>query len=134
MRGFICDVQKRQSFDIFVNFLTLGIFVALDFQLIAANDKLAFWLDVHSIVDYFTIPPAFVGIYLSRQWLGLRFLRALRLISFPDILQYLSILRTSNSIRLAQLSCIFVSVWLASSGFIHLVSPTILKHRKYLLF
>ena len=52
---------------------------------------------------------------------GLRFLRALRLISFPDILQYLSLLRTSNSIRLAQLSCIFVSVWLAASGFIHLV-------------
>ena len=40
------------------------------FQCIAATDKLQFWLNIHSFVDYFTIPPAFVGIYLSRQWLG----------------------------------------------------------------
>ena len=39
-------------------------------QFVASNDKLAFWLEVHSFVDYFTIPPAFVGMYLSRQWLG----------------------------------------------------------------
>ena len=40
------------------------------FQYVASNDKLSFWLEIHSFVDYFTIPPAFVGIYLSRQWLG----------------------------------------------------------------
>ena len=33
--------------------------------------------------------------------LGLRFLRALRLMTVPDILQYLNILKTSSSIRLA---------------------------------
>ncbi len=31
--------------------------------------------------------------------LGLRFLRALRLMTVPDILQYLNILKTSTSIR-----------------------------------
>ena len=39
-------------------------------QFIASNDKLACCLDIHSFVDYFTIPPIFVGIYLNRQWLG----------------------------------------------------------------
>jgi len=40
------------------------------FQFVAANDKLWFWLDIFSIVDYFTIPPSFVAIYLDHQWLG----------------------------------------------------------------
>jgi len=53
---------------------------------------------------------------------GLRFLRALRLMSFPDILQYLNVLKTSSSIRLAQLISIVVSVWLTAAGLIHLVS------------
>ena len=52
---------------------------------------------------------------------GLRFLRALRLMNFPDILQFLSVLKTGNAIRLAQLLCIFISVWLAGAGFVHLV-------------
>ena len=90
-------------------------------KFIAAQDKLWFWLDIFSIVDYFTIPPSFVSIYLDRNWIGLRFLRVLRLMNIPDILQYLNILRTSNSIRLTQLFVMFVSIWLTAAGFIHLV-------------
>ena len=56
-------------------------------------------LELYSFVDYFTIPPSFVSIYLDRTWIGLRFLRALRLMTVPDILQYLNILKTSTSIR-----------------------------------
>lgn len=78
-------------------------------------------LELYSFVDYFTIPPSFVSIYVDRTWIGLRFLRALRLMSFPDILQYLNVLKTSSSIRLAQLVSIVVSVWLTAAGLIHLV-------------
>ena len=100
-------------------------------------------LELYSFVDYFTIPPSFVSIYLDRTWIGntaqfliaynnfhkmnmisfpgLRFLRALRLMTVPDILQYLNILKTSTSIRLAQLISIFISVWLTAAGIIHLV-------------
>lgn len=60
-----------------------------------------------------------------RVWLavvaGLRFLRALRLMSVPDILQYLNVLKTSSSIRLSQLCSIFIAVWLTGAGIIHLV-------------
>lgn len=59
---------------------------------------------------------------VSNFVLGLRFLRALRLMTVPDILQYLNILKTSSSIRLAQLVSIFISVWLTAAGIIHLVS------------
>ena len=48
---------------------SLFVFIG-SFQLIAANDKLVCWVDINSIVDYFTIPPAFVGLGLGRQWLG----------------------------------------------------------------
>lgn len=61
---------------------------------------------------------------------GLRFLRAFRLMAIPDILQYLSILRTSNSIRLAQLVTIFLSVWFAAAGFIHLVCTRLMDSLK----
>lgn len=102
--------------------LALGHTNSLSLQFIAASDKLWFMLEMYSFVDYFTIPPSFVSIYLDRTWIGLRFLRALRLMTVPDILQYLNILKTSSSIRLAQLVSIFISVWLTAAGIIHLVS------------
>ncbi|XP_053548099.1 calcium-activated potassium channel subunit alpha-1 isoform X1 [Bombina bombina] len=103
--------------------MAFNIFFLLYFGLrfIAANDKLWFWLEVNSVVDFFTIPPVFVSVYLSRSWLGLRFLRALRLIQFSEILQFLNILKTSNSIKLVNLCSIFISTWLTAAGFIHLV-------------
>uniref|UniRef100_A0A8C6PLW9 Calcium-activated potassium channel subunit alpha-1 n=1 Tax=Nothobranchius furzeri TaxID=105023 RepID=A0A8C6PLW9_NOTFU len=78
--------------------MAFNVFFLLYFGLrfIAANDKLWFWLEVNSVVDFFTVPPVFVSVYLSRSWLGLRFLRALRLIQFSEILQFLNILKTSN--------------------------------------
>jgi hypothetical protein len=40
------------------------------FQFIAASDKFWFMLEMYSFVDYFTIPPSFVSIYLDRTWIG----------------------------------------------------------------
>ncbi|VDO98626.1 unnamed protein product [Soboliphyme baturini] len=103
--------------------LAFNIFFLIYFfiRFIASTDKIWFLLEVYSFVDYFTIPPSFVAIYLERNWLGLRFLRALRLMTVPDILQYLNVMKTSSSIRLAQLVSIFVSVSLTAAGFIHLL-------------
>lgn len=113
--------------------LAFNIFFMVYFfiRFIAASDKFWFMLELYSFVDYFTIPPSFVSIYLDRTWIGLRFLRALRLMTVPDILQYLNILKTSTSIRLAQLISIFISVWLTAAGIIHLVSHTTLKVENY---
>jgi potassium large conductance calcium-activated channel subfamily M alpha protein 1 len=103
--------------------LAFNIFFMVYFfiRFIAASDKFWFMLELYSFVDYFTIPPSFVSIYLDRTWIGLRFLRAVRLMTVPDILQYLNILKTSTSIRLAQLISIFISVWLTAAGIIHLL-------------
>ena len=101
--------------------MSIAIKYSVLFQFIAASDKFWFMLELYSFVDYFTIPPSFVSIYLDRTWIGLRFLRAMRLMSVPDILQYLNILKTTTSIRLAQLMSLFVSVWLTGAGVVHLV-------------
>ena len=121
--------------------LAFNIFFMVYFfiRFIAASDKFMFMLELYSFVDYFTIPPSFVSIYLDRTWIGFRFLRAMRLMTVPDILQYLNILKTTTSIRwgnmiillhfyfrLAQLISLFVSVWLTGAGVVHLVS-----HCKY---
>ncbi|KAJ8264327.1 hypothetical protein GJAV_G00147880 [Gymnothorax javanicus] len=52
--------------------MAFNIFFLLYFGLrfIAANDKLWFWLEVNSVVDFFTVPPVFVSVYLNRSWLG----------------------------------------------------------------
>ena len=47
-------------------------FYIYDIQFIAASDKFWFMLEVYSFVDYFTIPPSFVSIYLDRTWIGIR--------------------------------------------------------------
>lgn len=90
-------------------------------RFVAAQDKLWFWLELYSLVDYFTVPPSFVAIYLGRSWLGLRFMRALRLMTLPDVLQYLNILQSGTAIRQCQLVTIFMAIWLAGSGAIHLL-------------
>ncbi|NWI12282.1 KCNU1 protein, partial [Crypturellus soui] len=90
-------------------------------RLVAADDKLRFWIELNSLVDFFTIPPVFVSYYLNKNWLGLRFLRALRLMELPQILQFLRIIKSNYSIKLSKLFAVFLSTWLTAAGFIHLV-------------
>ena len=39
-------------------------------KFVAATDKLHFMFEIGSFVDYFTIPPMFVSIFLDRTWIG----------------------------------------------------------------
>ena len=52
--------------------LAFNIFFMIYFfiRFIAASDKFWFMLELYSFVDYFTIPPSFVSIYLDRTWIG----------------------------------------------------------------
>ncbi|KAG7263110.1 LOW QUALITY PROTEIN: hypothetical protein CRUP_006414, partial [Coryphaenoides rupestris] len=58
-------------------------------------------------------------------YFGLRFIAANDKLwfwlEFSEILQFLNILKTSNSIKLVNLCSIFISTWLTAAGFIHLV-------------
>ncbi|GFT46607.1 calcium-activated potassium channel slowpoke [Nephila pilipes] len=58
--------------------LALNIFFMVYFfiRFIAASDKLWFMLELYSFVDYFTIPPSFVSIYLDRTWIARKLRRS----------------------------------------------------------
>lgn len=78
------EKNRTQQIDILLNlFFLVYFFIRVSFrswncledicktlQFIAASDKVWFLLDIYSFVDYFTIPPSFVAIYLRRNWLG----------------------------------------------------------------
>lgn len=51
-------------------------------------------------------------------------MRALWIMTVPKILKYLNVLKTSNSIHMAQLLAYLIGFWLSSAGFIHLVENT----------
>ena len=68
----------------------------------------------------FTIPPSFVALYLNRNWIGFRFLRAIRIMTTPDILQYMGLIERPRTIRIVQLASRFIAVWFAAAGAVHL--------------
>ncbi|XP_010220373.1 PREDICTED: potassium channel subfamily U member 1 [Tinamus guttatus] len=127
--AYFVDLSERETSKIYfpdnILFIDTGFnaFFLLYFglRLVAADDKLRFWFELNSLVDFFTIPPVFVSYYLKKNWLGLRFLRALRLLELPRILQFLRITKDNYSIKLSKLFAVFLSTWLTAAGFIHLV-------------
>ncbi|XP_025020973.1 potassium channel subfamily U member 1, partial [Python bivittatus] len=102
--------------DLFFNLFFLFYF---GLRFLAASDKLMFWVELNSIVDFFTITPVCMAFYLGRNWLGLRFLKALRLMELPKILQFLQITTSGTAIKLSKLLAVFLSTWLTAAGFLH---------------
>jgi len=62
-------MSHRQSPDVRQHCAHVCVCVCV-WQFIAASEKLSFLIELFSLVDYFTIPPSFVAIYLNRNWLG----------------------------------------------------------------
>ncbi|CAF1022054.1 unnamed protein product, partial [Didymodactylos carnosus] len=87
----------------------------------ASQHKRRFWFSLYAVVDMFTIPPSFVALYLNRNWIGFRFLRAIRIMNMPDILQYMGVIERPKAIRIVQLASKFIAVWFAAAGAVHLV-------------
>uniref|UniRef100_G1MSL2 BK channel n=1 Tax=Meleagris gallopavo TaxID=9103 RepID=G1MSL2_MELGA len=86
-------------------------------RFVAADDKLRFWLELNSLVDFFTIPPVFVSALLRKNCLG-----KLRL-GDPTFLTCSAFCLpiSSYSIKLSKLFAVFISTWLTAAGFVHLV-------------
>ncbi|XP_043537038.1 calcium-activated potassium channel subunit alpha-1-like [Chiloscyllium plagiosum] len=97
------------------------LFVIYPQQFIAAQDKFQFWFELNSVVDFFTIPPVIVALYFRKDCIGLRFMRSLRLLQLPEILQYLRILKRNSKIKLASLLSVFLGTWFTAAGFIHII-------------
>lgn len=101
------------------------------------NFDFGVWIFIHGLIFlpfHPHLPPLFsdeIGLVRSTVYyfkkmiqffiLGMRFFRIARILNIPEILQFLHILRSSNSIRLTRILCLLFTVWLSAAGFIHLV-------------
>ncbi|XP_078421343.1 calcium-activated potassium channel subunit alpha-1-like [Cetorhinus maximus] len=111
-------LSRLQKVDLCFNGLFLFYF---GLRFIAAEDKLRFWYELSSVVDFFTIPPVILALYFHKDCIGLRFMRSLRLLQLPEILQYLRILKRNTKIKLASLLSVFLGTWFTAAGFIHTI-------------
>ncbi|OQV20958.1 Calcium-activated potassium channel slowpoke [Hypsibius exemplaris] len=123
---FIKDVEQCQLFTNNVHQqadFAFNVFFLLYYLLrfAAAEEKITFLFNIWSIVDYFTVPPAFVGLALDRDWIGLKFLRVLYLRRIPNILWALGVMNSPAKIKLTQLGLTWIAILLAAGGMFHLV-------------
>ncbi|VDN20145.1 unnamed protein product, partial [Dibothriocephalus latus] len=103
-----------------------NIFFLLHFlvRFAAAENKLSFWVDWFSILDYCTVPPTIIAFALQRSWMGLRFARIFRLFNLAEVLHNLNLIKSSYGLRLCQLSSLFIAIWLSSAGMFYLLENT----------
>ncbi|XP_048590244.1 calcium-activated potassium channel subunit alpha-1 isoform X4 [Nematostella vectensis] len=106
--------------------IALNAFFVLHFILrfLAANDKMLFWCDPLSLVDFFTVPQVFVSIVIKQNWIGLRFLRAMIFIKLSDILQILGLVSSSSGSTLAKMLGNLLALLFAFGGLVHLLENT----------
>uniref|UniRef100_A0A8C7CNF9 BK channel n=1 Tax=Oncorhynchus kisutch TaxID=8019 RepID=A0A8C7CNF9_ONCKI len=79
-------------------------------RFLAAQDKLMVWVDLRSLVDFFTIAPSFVTLFSRRAWLGKTLIHG----SFHKECLF-------TTLKLSRLVAILTGTLLTSAGFIHLL-------------
>ena len=86
----------------------------------AADTPIHYWVNIHTIVDTFTLPHIFVSIVLGQDWLGLRMLRFIwltQLVEFTRFIPYIP----QDAIDLFSVLLNFLILWLTGAGIIHLL-------------
>ena len=86
----------------------------------AADTPIHYWLNLHTIVDVFTLPHIFVSIALGQDWLGLRMLRFIWLTQLVEFARFIRFI-PQDAIDLFSLLSNFLILWLTGAGIIHLL-------------
>ncbi|XP_055331625.1 calcium-activated potassium channel slo-1-like [Paramacrobiotus metropolitanus] len=108
-----------QALDFVANLYMLFYFIV---RLIGNDKKIRIIQhSMHSIVDYFTIPPVMISVFLNRYFTGFSFFRAYNFLWIVDILSNRGVFRKTNTIKLAKLVFTVVSLLMIAAGFLHLV-------------
>jgi len=112
-------LQVEVMLDLICNIFFLWRFIIM---YIVSKDKLCFWVEMNSLIDFCTIPPALVTVGIRKTWLGLRFVRALKLLSFGDDVAAVKLISSHKMLTLSRTFCQFVSFWLTSAGLYFVVA------------
>jgi len=86
----------------------------------AADTPIHYWLNLHTIIDAFTLPHIFVSIVLGQDWLGLRTLRFIWLTQLVEFTRFIPHI-PQDGIDLFSLLFNFLILWLMGAGIIHLL-------------
>ena len=90
-------------------------------RFLAADDVVHYWLDIYTLVDVFTLPHIFVSLALGVDWVGLRSLRFIWLPKIVNVIRFLPFVRSQDAVDVTSLLIQFFSLWLSSTGIIHLI-------------
>ena len=92
--------------------LFLLIFTCMYFC--AADTPIYYWLNLHTIINAFTLPHIFVSIVLGQDWLGLRILRFIWLTQLVHITRFICIIY-HDAIDLFSVLLNLLILWLMSA-------------------
>ena len=113
---------SRPPVDIIIEvLLSIFLFVFTVVRLLAAESIVLFWFHLYTVVDVLTLPNVFVALGLCQDWLGLKTLRFIWLITVSDILNFTPFIRSQDSIDILSLLVRFVTFWLTAAGIVHLL-------------
>ena len=105
-------------------FFSIVLFMFAMVRLFAAERIVSFWFHLYTVVDMLTLPHVFVALGLGQDWLGLRTLRFIWLVSVSDILNFTPFIRSQDSIDILSLLVRFVTFWLTAAGIVHLLEAS----------
>jgi len=100
----------------FIVELTVVIFLLLFtfIRFCAADTPIHYWLNLHTIINAFTMPHIFVSIVLGQDWLGLRILRFIWLTQLVHITRFIRIIY-HDAIDLFSVLLNLLILWLTSA-------------------
>ena len=104
--------------------LSIILFVFTVVRLFAAGSIILFWFSLYTVVDVLTLPNVFVALGLGQDWLGLKILRFIWLVTVSDILSFTPFIRSQDSIDILSLLVRFVTFWLTAAGIVHLLEAS----------
>ncbi|KAF8562244.1 hypothetical protein P879_04185 [Paragonimus westermani] len=115
----ICYSMKMRILawlDFPINIFCLGYYVL---RCLAATDRVRFVLSYASIIDLMAIPSSLFAPFESHRHLDFNFIRATCIFNYVDVLTYLGMIKSNQSIQSARICFALFTMWMVGSGLVH---------------
>ncbi|KAA3680988.1 potassium large conductance calcium-activated channel subfamily M alpha member 1 [Paragonimus westermani] len=99
-----------------INIFCLGYYVL---RCLAATDRVRFVLSYASIIDLMAIPSSLFAPFESHRHLDFNFIRATCIFNYVDVLTYLGMIKSNQSIQSARICFALFTMWMVGSGLVH---------------
>ncbi len=104
--------------------ISLLLMVFFFIRFLASDSVIGFWFELYTIVDILTLPHVFVAISLGQDWMGLKVLRFIWLNQITDVLRFIPVIKSQDTVDIVSLLVRFGALWMTSAGIVHLIEVT----------